>query len=357
MKSKSQLLESIDRFQNGFWEKKHIDRPAVGVVPIDIFMPIKYLRKPFSGEKICPEDVNEGLFANDYEYAFSDRDIENDDFMPFVSAWRAIPWLETICGCPALYSTGSLAGGHYVKSVGEFDDIEFPASAEWISCLEKQTHELVKFLPEDCWVSPTILRGASDVLSAMRGLTEFYCDIYDDISVIDRAAEKVTDVFLEMLRKHFAAVEPKLGGYGHIYGYWAPNKTIVIQEDAMGMCSPDTYRDVFMKYNAKIVDQVGRYVLFHLHSTGFKHYKDILSIEGIGGLEFTVEANGPDLLDMVDDLTFMLEQSRVALFVDHYFDQLPEFLKKVPHEGLYLIIPDKYIITEKEYSKFIKANF
>jgi hypothetical protein len=36
---------------------------------------------------------------------------------------------------------------------------------------------------------------------------------------------------------HYSLLRPKLAGFGHIFGYWAPGKTVVIQEDAMGMCS------------------------------------------------------------------------------------------------------------------------
>ncbi len=357
MKEKSQLLESIDRFRRGFWEKTTIDRPPVGIAPDDVFLPIKYLYAPFKGKEITPNDLSNDLFTSDYDFAFADRSITTDDMMPFSAAWRAIPWLEAICGCPVRYATGSMAPGHFVKSLKQLLDVPFPASTEWFETLKQQTQIIENSLPDDCWLSPTILRGPSDIISAMRGLTEFYCDLADDISIIDNAAAKVNSLLLHVLDMHFSIVPPKLDGYSHIFGYWAPEKTIVIQEDAMGMCSADTYRDIFMKYNTDIVRHLGKCVFFHIHSTGYKHYKDVLEIPGIAGLEITLEANGPSLMEVLPVLKEILQKTRLILFADHYFEQLPDALPKLPKEGLYLIISDKYINSDKQFKDFTTENW
>src|SRR5208337_4710284 len=100
----------------------------------------------------------------------------------------------------------------------------------------------------------------------------------DNPQAIEKAAGRVNQVLLMALDLHYSIVQPKLGGHGHIFGYWAPGKTIVIQEDAMGMCSPMMYRDIFMQYNTAVVNHLGSYVLFHLHTTGYRHYKHVLNI-------------------------------------------------------------------------------
>ncbi|MHC4476277.1 MAG: hypothetical protein ACYTEL_11565 [Planctomycetota bacterium] len=357
MKDKSQLLESIHRFSNGFWNKETVDRPPIGIAPASIWTPIDYLRADLPRPEVSPEDVNGQFFMTDYENGFSHRPVTSDDWMPFNAPWRAIPWLEAICGCPVRSASGSLAAGHYVSSLSELEGITLPVKWEWVECLEKQIQTLLDGAVADCWISPTILRGPSDVLGAMCGLTEFYCGLLGKTSVLDKAAGQMNRIFLDIMDVHFSLVGPKHGGYGHIYGYWAPDRTIVIQEDAIGMSSPKIYRDMFLNYNKDIVDHLGDHVLFHLHSTGYEHYRHVLEIDGIGGLELTVESNGPALQDIIADLKHVLERSRLILFVDHYFEQLPEVLKHVPHEGLYVIISDKYITSEKDFAGFIKDNF
>jgi hypothetical protein len=32
-----------------------------------------------------------------------------------------------------------------------------------------------------------------------------------------------------------------------VFGYWEPGKIIAVQEDAMGLCFPEMYRDIFMQ--------------------------------------------------------------------------------------------------------------
>jgi len=355
MKDLSQIKESIERFQHSFWDKSVVDRPPVGIVCEDSLLPIKYLRKEFNGTEIFPSDVNAELIMTDYEFIYLNRPVFSDDWIPYSTAWRAIPWLEAMCGCPVRYSSGSLSPRNFINSVDDLLKTEIPASKEWFECMKRQIEELETSIPSDCWISPSILRGPSDIISAMRGLTDFYYDLYDNIKVVDEMASRVNKLLLDVLETHFSIVSSNKNGYGHIFGYWAPGKTICIQKDVLGMCSPKIYRDIFMKYNAEIVNSLGQYVLFHLHSTGYKHYKEVLQIPCIAGIHIAIEKSGPRLREIVPVLKEILKKSRLIIFVHHFFQELPEVLKQLPHEGLYLLISDKFIKSEKEFRSFIKS--
>ena len=125
----------------------------------------------------------------------------------------------------------------------------------------------------------------------------------------------------------------------------------------MGMCSPVMYRDIFMPYNTAVVEHLGPYVLFHLHTTGYRHYTHVLNIPGIAGLEMTLETIGPTLQDLVPVFREILEKSRLILHVNTGFEYLPEALRRLPREGLFLVIPDKYIPTDEAFREFISANW
>ena len=357
MKTPSQLAESIRRFQEGFWAKRSSERPCVGVVNEGVFLPINYIRRAFARAEVMPQDVGADLVMTDYEFGFAERAVSCDDFLPFSAPWRGVPWVEACCGCPVRYSPASLAPGHFVGSAADLAGVPIPAGNEWFECMKRQTALLAGSCPADCWISPSILRGPSDVIAAMRGLTEFYCDLHDHPDLIAQAAARVNRLLIQALDMHFGIVQPKLGGYGHIYGYWAPGKTLVIQEDVLGMCSPGTYRDIFMEHNARLVEHLGPHVLFHLHTTGCAHHKDVLAIPGIAGVEITVEANGPPLLEMVSVLREVLEKSRLILFVDHGFEQLTRVLRHLPRQGLYLVIPDRYIRSDDDFRHFTAAHW
>ena len=297
------------------------------------------------------------LVRTDFEDASFGRRVISDDWMPFSAAWRAVPWLEAVCGCGVPFAEGSLSAQHFVKDVQDLPGLPLPGNGEWAECFREQTAFLVETSPPDCWVSPTIIRGLSDTLGGLRGLSDFFLDIYDAPNIVDETAARISCVLLDLVDMHFDLVPAKLGGYGHIFGYWAPEPSFVLQEDMMGLCSPEVYRDHFMQPDARIVERLGPYTLFHVHSTGYQHYRHLLQIPGLGGLEFTVEANGPSLLELAPVFGEVLEQTRLVVYVDAHFDDLSVMLRRIPHEGLYLIVSDKFIPTEDDYQAFVTANW
>lgn len=355
MKTIAQLTASIERFRRIFWEKKSDGRPPVGVVNTDIYLPVKYLRRPFAREHLEPEDLRPDLVLTDYEFAFANRPVNCDDWIPFAAPWRAIPWLEAWCGCPVRFASGSLAPDHICDSVEALRAASIPAREQWFRCLCQQTEMLAAGAPPDCWISPTILRGSSDVLAALRGLTNFFCDLHDAPEVIEEVAGRIQQPLLRALDQHFSVVKPKYGGYGHIFGYWAPGPTIAIQEDALGMCHPHIFRDLFMKYSTEVVQHLGAWVVFHLHSTGFRHFQHVFEIPGLAGLQITIEANGPPLVDLLPVFREILERSRLLLFVDHRFDELHAVLPRLPHEGLYVVVPEARVPSEEAFLEFTKT--
>lgn len=88
MKTDAQLRESIDRFQRIFWDKQPDGRPPVGVINTDVYLPVKYLRRPFPRSYVEPEDVRPDWVMTDYEFAFASRPLNGDDWMPFTAPWR-----------------------------------------------------------------------------------------------------------------------------------------------------------------------------------------------------------------------------------------------------------------------------
>ena len=356
IKPPEQLRASIERFERCFWSKQTTDRPPVAVVPERIWTPIDYRREPFPEEYVTPEDVRAGAVATEYEACAVGRGVVTDDWMPFSAAWRGVPWLEAICGCRVRHSGGSLSPERFVDSPAALAAAPVPASDAWLGRLRSETARLAAEAPADCWISTSIFRGCADVLAAMRGLDEFCLDLHDNPEALAAAAARVKRLHASVLDEHFRQVPPKLGGYGHIFGYWAPGPTTVLQEDIMGLCSPGMYRDLFKCHTAELAARVGRYTLFHLHSTGYRHFRHVLDIPSIAGLQMTVEASGPPLRALVPALREILERSRLILLVDGHFEDLSAALRALPREGLYLAISSRYIADEESFRSFVRAN-
>ncbi len=355
MKSDSQLSESIERFRRVFWSRQAHGRPPVGVVNTDVYLPIKYLRRPLRGDYVEPSDVCQENISSDYEFAFARRPVNSDDWMPFSAPWRGIPWLEAWCGCPVRYSKGALAPESICQEVLDLERTPIPANDAWRECLVRETGYLVHTVPRDCWVSPTILRGCSDVLAALRGFEGFACDLYDAPEVLERVAGRICGLVIKALEQHFALVKPKYGGYGHIFGYWAPGPTIALQEDVLGLCRPSVFQDLFLKYNAEIVRRLGPHVIFHLHSTGFAHFQQVLEIPELAGLQMTIEANGPPLEQLLPVFREVLERSRLMIFADHRYEELAALLPRLPTAGLYVVVPQRFVSTEADFVRFLRS--
>lgn len=353
MKHPDQVAESIDRFRRGLWSHESVPRPPVGITPERSWLPVKYLKAPFVKEEVTPEDVTRSLVRTDYEDASFGRRVFIDDWLQYNAPWRAVPWLEAISGCHVPYASGSLSGAHFVDHVEDLAALSVPADNDWLECLRSQTEELVATCPTDCFVSPSILRGHSDVIAALRGLTGFFLDLYDAPNLVTAALERVGSLVRDVLDMHFSLVPPKLGGYGHIFGYWAPGPTIAIQEDMMGLASPDLFGDLFLEHEVRLVEHLGPYTFFHVHSSGYAHYPHILNIPGLAGIQLVVEAKGPSLRSLVPVLQEILERTRLILYVDAYFDELVEVAGRLPRDGLYVIVSDKFVESEEAYRELL----
>ena len=146
-----QLQESIGRFRASFWDRIETDRPPVGIVDPNVWLPIQYLRHAPDQTEIKPEFVIPALVKNDYEHVFANRTYMGDDLIPFAAPWRGIPWLEAMCGCSVQYASGSLAPKAWIPTCAQLQDMPIPADTHWLTCMRCQLDELRADLPEDCW--------------------------------------------------------------------------------------------------------------------------------------------------------------------------------------------------------------
>ena len=192
----------------------------------------------------------------------------------------------------------------------------------------------------------------------MRGMTDFFLDLHDNPQAVERAAGRVNQALMAAIDIHYSIVQPKLGGYGHIFGYWAPGKTIMLQEDALGMCSPSHLSGHLHALQRGNREAPGLPCLFSsAHNRLPALHGTCSNIPGIAGLEMTLETIGPTLRDLVPMFREILERTRLIVHVCTGFEYLPEALRKLPREGLFLVIPTKYIPTDEAFHEFVSSNW
>jgi thymidylate kinase len=106
-----------------------------------------------------------------------------------------------------------------------------------------------------------------------------------------------------------------------------------------------------------LVDHLVPHTFFHVHSTGYDHYRHILEIAGLAGIQLTVEANGPSLGDLVPVMEEILGQTRLIVFVDAYFEELVEVVRKLPRNGLYVMVSDKFIDSDVAFKELVRSSW
>jgi hypothetical protein len=179
----------------------------VGIYDERIFLPINFLRRPFPHTTVSPTDVSDNLVRTEYEYSFASRSVSSDDFIAFSAPWRGVPWLEACCGCPVRYAEGSLAPAHFLDAPQDLAQMPIPAPNGWFACMRRETERLQAQQPADCWTSPSILRGPSDVLAAMLGLKEFSLDLHDNPQAVAEAAVRVNSLLIKALDMQYALLD------------------------------------------------------------------------------------------------------------------------------------------------------
>jgi hypothetical protein len=314
---------------------------------------MRYVRTDFSKDEVLPDDVTRWLIRTDYEDASFHRKVFSDDWLPYNAAWRAIPWLEAMSGCHVRYASGSLSPARFVERPEDLAALPIPVDNGWLECLRDQTEELIAACPLDCFVSPSILRGPGDVIGGLRGLEGFFLDLYDAPDLITATADRVGSLMCQVTDMHFGLVTPKLDGYGHIFGYWAPGPTIAIQEDMLGLVSPALFGDLFLQHEIRLVEHLGPCTFFHTHSTGCAYYRHLLDIPGLGGVEIRIEGNGPSLYSLLPAMQEILEHTRLMLYIDSHFDEFAEVARQLPRDGLCIMVSDKFIESEEAYRELL----
>ena len=83
MKTPEQLAASIERFREGFWGRRSIGRPPIGVGADRAWQPIGYLRAPLPEGDLAPSAVNHSLVRTDYEDHYNYTKITSTKYKVF----------------------------------------------------------------------------------------------------------------------------------------------------------------------------------------------------------------------------------------------------------------------------------
>jgi hypothetical protein len=343
-------LAQRKRFQ-AFLDRERAERPLLGCT-VGFNMSEQYPAAAASLPLglISPADIRIDPFLADCERLYELHGRLDDDF-PFVAApFIYLPWLEAIMGCPIHASETSMWAQVAVDSWDTWHwEHPSPDNPWWRKLLEL-TAALVEHSAGRYPVAPTLMRGPSDMLSALRGAARFPMDFYDCPDLAYSAAELCADVWIEVGKTQLALIPESDIGYiagSHGLRAWAPERIIWLQEDAMALLSPAIFRKFILPHDRRIAAQFP-YTGFHLHGSALWAIRDLVSVPELRIIELNHESARADV-----EGTFagyhQIQQHKPAVvwkqFDNNSWAWLDRILAELPADGLSLQLTIEDIAT------------
>jgi hypothetical protein len=233
----------------------------------------------------------------------------------------------------------------------------------WTRKLLELIQRLIEHSQGRYQVSPTLMRGPTDILAAMRGATPFALDFVDTPELVRPALHQCARIWREAAQAQLDLIPPSSGGYialEWVLRTWAPDKLIWLQEDAMALLSPKLYRDFVLPIDMEL-SSLFPCVAFHMHSTALWAIDELVQVPGINVLELNME-------DAVCDEpgTFTgwhkIQEHKPLVMWRTYDAGLPAFLARVfrefPARGLVIQVTvhnaEEARQVENEFRKYAK---
>jgi hypothetical protein len=339
----SETIEQRLERHRAFWKKQAVDRPLLG------FRIGEYLfARDFQAAKnvlhdgkiIHPDMLDVDAFLKDHERMYAQTLKIGQDAFWTPSPFTGVPWMEAMLGCEIRGSAQSMTSEPWMDSLHVPEELSLDGNP-WF---EKYAEFLEKFSAASQGRFPVgqpIMRGASDMLGALRGQTNLVFDFADNPQRIRTLSHAVTDLFLQVIERQHTLTKPFYGGSAMgFYHLWCPGPCIWTQEDLSALMSPRLYRKFLLELDCKIFEGYD-YTLFHMHPSSFFILDDLLSIEALKVIQINKDVGGPPIKDMLGVFQKVLDTKRLVIWGDLTQDDLEIILRELPYEGLYL-----HIVTE-----------
>lgn len=313
-----------------FRERGFTDKAVVGINQHSIYPSEDFI--PYLGEgRIEPGDIDLEGWLPRYEEFWEKTGLSWGEMLHWASPLNGFPWMEAIAGCPIYVSSTS-------KSVwaGEIpgfrlgDPICLDPENPWFRLLLKATQGLVDLAGGRFPVAPGIMRGISDLLSAILGTTRFYLAIYDEPRAVSEMSRHLGELWIAVLQRQYEIIPTFCSGYVNA-GLWSPGACPVYQEDAAASISSQSY-ELIIGAKARNVLQAFADPIVHLHSVGVHLAPSLLKSDRVPVIEVNIDPSGPAVQELLP--AFQDIQISAPLEIFGSLPDIQSCLDGLSHQGL-----------------------
>jgi hypothetical protein len=319
------------------WFERRNERPLIGFT-LGSYYPLrrypKGVRHLPSGP-ICADDIHVAEFLDDGDALYDLHEEAGGDLIWSSAPFLGIPWLEAALGCGVIadHGTGSSRSTPPPWFARHPRIPEFSASNPWVEKLLEFIPVLEERSAGRYPVGATLMRGISDLLSALYGGADFVMKMHDDPQEIQAMIDGLTEFWIAFGRCMLDRLPLFHGGTGcYMYSQWCPGKTIWLQEDAVALLSPSLFDRYILPADHKIAAAF-EHVAIHLHPTRYIPSQR-LSESAIAVVELHIDFDGPRAKALAPHHLTTLKTKPLLVWGDVQASDLEFMLAELPSQGL-----------------------
>ena len=288
---------------------------------------------------VAAGDIVVGDFLDESDRLYELHESAGGELIWSAAPFFGLPWVEAALGCgvvadPENGCTRSVPPPGFAASpvVPSFSE-----SDEWVSKMLEFVPALVERSRGRYPVGVTLMRGISDLLSALYGGGEFVYRMLDAPDEVRFVVERLTEFWIEFGRCLLDRTPLFHGGTGaFFYGAWCPGKTIWLQEDAAALLSPRLYDEFILPADRRIGEAFEHSVI-HLHPSRCIPSRQLVETD-IDVIELHIDQGGPRAETLEPHYRTILEKKRLLVWGDITEEDLEFLLTRLPAQGLALSI-------------------
>jgi hypothetical protein len=284
---------------------------------------------------VSPENVLVEEFLDDTERLFALHEQAGGDLVFSAAPFLGLPWLEASLGCGVVadHASGSTRStpppGFAERPVIPRFSPDNPWVAkmlEFIPALEAQSAGRYP-------VGVTLMRGISDLLSALYGPENFVLRMHDDPEGIRRVVDALTEYWIAFGCCLLERLPLFHGGTGSfLFSLWCPGKTIWLQEDAVALLSPALYQEFIYPADCRIARGF-EHTLMHLHPSRFIPSGQ-LAATNLSAIELHIDHEGPRAESLERHYRTVLASKPLLIWGDLAEADLDFIFSRLPPAGL-----------------------
>ena len=329
------LTERIENLTNWFHHQNQ--RPLFGFT-LGSYYPLP--RYPNGARRIPDgvvrvDDIAVQDYLDDTDDLYSAHEQAGGDFIFSAAPFLGVPWLEAALGCDVLADrvSGSTRS-RPPKTFGQNPVVpEFSEDNPWVAKMLEFIPALARRSAGRYPVGVTLMRGISDLLSALYGAQEFIYRMHDSPDEAHGGIDRLTDFWIafgQCLLKHLPLFHGGTGSF--LYSLWCPGKTIWMQEDAAALLSPALYEEFIYPAACRLAGAF-EHTVIHLHPTRFILTSHLVR-SGIDVIELHIDHDGPRAESLLGHYMTILPVKPLLIWGDLSDEDLEFVLTRLPHQGL-----------------------